>query len=210
MREQGFEYIAADFKTVRRGMVADQSLPGLSEEEFVEKHGFGIATLYTGKFSQLADGYSPGKIGLGERNVQIFKGLSPTDQVAYNYALLGEHTDVTFAVGLEIENFSRCGGCTLKAIQQVFKPEQLKASYYNPRDAMVKNDPRMKAALREYTAEMAQRRIRILCIRMMSKRISELGFTPLPQAAQVRWRNCRSSNGKLSRNSRTTSDEPPK
>ena len=154
MREQGFEYVAADFKTVRKGMVADQSLPGLSEEEFVEKHGFGIATQYTGKAPQFADGYCPGKVGLGERNVQIFKGLSPADQVAYNHTLLGEHTDATFAVGLEIENFSRCGGCTLKAIEQVFKPEQLKASYYNPRDAMIKNDPRMKAALREYAAEM--------------------------------------------------------
>jgi hypothetical protein len=154
MREQGFEYVAADYKTVRKGMGAMMSLPGLSEEEFIEKHGFGIATLYTGAPPQLNEGYSPARVGLGERNVQVYKNLSPADQVAYNRALLGENTDATFAVGLDIENFSRCGGCTLKAIEQVFKPEQLQTTYFNPRDALIKNDPRMKAALREYAGEM--------------------------------------------------------
>jgi hypothetical protein len=154
MREQGFEYVAADYTTVRRGMAADKNLPGLSEEEFIGKYGFGVSTLYTGHSPQLAEGYSPAKVGLGERNVQIYKNLSPADQVAYNRALFGENTDATFAVGLETENFSRTGGCTRKAIEQVFEPEQLKATYYNPKDALVNNHPRMKAALRYYAREM--------------------------------------------------------
>ncbi len=154
MREQGFEYVAADYRTVRRGMNADKTLPGMSEEEFIEKNGYGLSTLYTGMAPQLNTGYSPGRVGLGDRNVEIFKNLSPADQVAYNRALLGENTDATFAVALEIENFSRCGGCTLKAIEQVFKPEQLKASYYNPKDAIINRDPRMRAALRKYSEEM--------------------------------------------------------
>src|SRR5258706_14647660 len=45
MQEQGFRYIAADHNTVRAGMAADKSLPGLSEDEFVKRYGFGIATL---------------------------------------------------------------------------------------------------------------------------------------------------------------------
>jgi hypothetical protein len=154
MRKQGFQYIAADFKTVRQGMNADKVLPGMSEEEFAEAYGFGLATFYTGLPPQLADSYSPGKIGLGERNVQIFQGLPPADQAAYNRALLGENTDATFAVALEIENFSRCGGCTLEAIKKVFKPEQLKTSYYNPLDVLISKDPRMIAALRKYAAGM--------------------------------------------------------
>jgi hypothetical protein len=154
MREQGFEYVAADYRTVRRGMNADKTLPGMSEEEFIEKNGYGLSTLYTGMAPQLNTGYSPGRVGLGDRNVEIFKNLSPADQVAYNRALLGENTDATFAVALEIENFSRCGGCTLKAIEQVFKPEQLKATYYNPKDAIINRDPRMRAALRTYSEEM--------------------------------------------------------
>jgi len=154
MREQGFEYVAADYNTVRKGMAADKNLPGLSEEEFIAKYGFGVSTLYTGQPPQLAEGYSPAKVGLGERNVQIYKNLSPADQVAYNRALFGGNIGETFAVGLETENFSRIGGCTRKAIEQVFEPEQLKATYYNPKDALINKDLRMKAALRKYAAEM--------------------------------------------------------
>ena len=154
MREQGFEYVAADYRTVRKGMTANKSLPGMTEEDFIAKYGFGVATMYTGKPPQLAEGYNPAKVGLGEQNVQIYNNLSPEDQVAYNRALFGENTDATFAVALENEDFSRCGGCTRKAIEQVFKPEQLAATYYNPKDALINQDPRMKAALRKYVAEM--------------------------------------------------------
>ena len=156
MRSHGFEYVAVDAETVRRGMKADKRLPGLEEEEFIAKYGFGIATLYTGEAPQLATGYSPGTIGLGRQNVQIFKNLSPADQVAYNRALFGENSDATFSIALDSENFSRCGGCTREAIEKVFAPEQLRASYYNPKDALVANDPRMKAALREYAAKMRE------------------------------------------------------
>jgi hypothetical protein len=154
MRSQGFQYIAVDYITVRRGMSADKRLPGVSEEEFINKFGLGISTMYTGNAPQLATGYSPAKVGLGERNIQIFENLSPADQVAYNRALFGQNADATFAAGLEAENLSRTGGCTRMVIEQVFKPEQLKATYYNPKDALVNKDPRMKAALREYAAEM--------------------------------------------------------
>ncbi|MGI9434250.1 MAG: hypothetical protein ACR2Q4_05385, partial [Geminicoccaceae bacterium] len=75
-------------------------------------------------------------------------------QIAYNRALLGDNTNETFAVGLETENFSRTGGCTRSAIEQVFDGEQLKASYYNPKDALINKDPRMQAALKEFSADM--------------------------------------------------------
>jgi hypothetical protein len=154
MQKQGFEYVPVDFKTVRKGMVADKSFAGMDETEFVEHYGFGVSTLYTGKAPQLNEGYSPGRIGLGKQNIEIFKKLSPADQVAYNRALLGENMDATFAVSLENENFSRCGGCTLEAIKQVFTEEQRSATYYNPKDAIINKDPRMKAALRKYTEKM--------------------------------------------------------
>jgi hypothetical protein len=154
MQEQGFQYIATDYNTVHAGMKADKSMPGLTEEEFINKYGFGVATMYTGQAPQLTPGYSPARIGLGERNVQIFKSLSPADQTAYNRALFGENMEASFAVALETENLSQTGGCTRKAIEQVFKPEQIKPSYYNPQNAFINNDPRMKAALRKYAAEM--------------------------------------------------------
>jgi hypothetical protein len=154
MHKQGFEYVPNDYKTVHRGMVSDKSLPGMDEKEFVEQYGFGVSTLYTGQPPQLNQGYSPARIGLGERNVEIFKKLSPSDQAAYNRALLGNNVTATFATSLEAENFSRCGGCTLEAIKKVFKPEQLKSTYYNPKDALINKDPRMKAALRSYSEKM--------------------------------------------------------
>jgi hypothetical protein len=135
-------------------MDADKSMPGVGEKEFIRKFGFGLATTYTGEPPQLATGYNPGRVGLGKQNVQTFKGLAPADRVAYNRALFGENTGATFAVSLEIENFSLTGGCTRKAVAQVFKPEQLAATYYNPKDAHINKDPRMKAALRNYAAEM--------------------------------------------------------
>jgi len=151
MREAGFEYVAVDYNTVRRGMVADKSLPGLSEREFIAQYGFGISTLYTGQPPHLATADIPAKIGMGKKNVQIFNNLSPTDQVAYAHTLFGEHTDAAFVVAIEIEDFSRTGGCTGKAIEQVFSPEQLSTSYYNPLDALVNRDPRMVAARTEFT-----------------------------------------------------------
>jgi hypothetical protein len=154
MREQGFEYFAVDYPTVRRGMTADKSLPGVSEDEFIEEYGFGLSTLYTGLPPQLNPGYSPGRLGLGERNIEVFESLSPGDQEAYNLALFGEDVSATFAVGLEAEDFSRCGGCTRKAIEQVFSRDQLAATYYNPVSTVINQDPRMKQALRDYAEEM--------------------------------------------------------
>jgi hypothetical protein len=154
MRQQGFEYVPADFKTIRRGMLADKTLPGIEEEEFIEQHGFGISTFYTGAAPQLSDGYNPARVGLGDQNVHNFKNLSPADQVAYNRALLGRNTDATFAVALEQENFSRCGGCTLEAIKHVFKPDQLGTTYYHPMDVLINKDPRIKAAVRKWSEAM--------------------------------------------------------
>jgi hypothetical protein len=154
MRQEGFQYFAAEYDTVRAGMSADKSLPGVTEEEFINKYGFGVATMYTGQPPQLTNGYSPARIGLGQQNINYFKGLSPADQVAYNRALFGDNVGETFAIALETENFSQCGGCTRNAIGQVFKPEQLKSSYYNPQDTLINSDPRMKAALRKFAAEM--------------------------------------------------------
>ena len=154
MRTQGFQYVAVDYDTVRKGMGADKTLPGMSEAEFIDKYGSGVSTLYTGLPPQLVDGYSPGRVGLGERNVAIFRNLAPADQVAYNRALLGEHVDATFAFTLERENFSRTGGCTRKGVEQAFTEKQMAATYYNTTDALINKDPRMKAMLRKYAIEM--------------------------------------------------------
>ena len=150
MSEAGFEYVAVDYNTVRRGMTSDKSLPGLSERAYIDRYGFGISTLYTGLAPQLADENTPAKIGLGKQNTQIFNSLSPADQVAYNHVLFGENPDATFAVAIETEDFTRTDGCTRAAIEQVFSAEQLTATYVNPKDALIEQDPRMVEALTKF------------------------------------------------------------
>ena len=154
MREQGFQYVAVDYNTVRNGMVADKTMPGVSEEEFISKFGFGVATMYTGEPPQLADGLQPGQGGPGGTERAVFKTLSPADQVAYNRALFGENTDATFAVALETENFRRTGGCTRKAVGAGVQAGAAEATYYNPQDALINKDPRMKASAAKFAAEM--------------------------------------------------------
>ena len=150
MSYAGFEYIAVDYATVRKGMVADKSLPGVSDEVFIAQYGYGISTLYTGHPPQLSEVATPAQIGLGEQNIRIFNSLSPADQAAYNRTLLGESIDATFAVSIEAEDFSRTGGCIRAAVEQVFKGEQLSATYLNPLDALIEQDPRMIAAIEEF------------------------------------------------------------
>jgi len=152
MSDAGFEYVAADYNTVRRGMTSDKSLPGMTEGQFIDQYGYGISTLYTGLAPQLSELRTPAQIGLGEKNVQIFLNLSPADQVAYSHTLFGEHADATFAVALETEDFSRTGGCTRSAIEKFFTPEQMNASFINPFDVLVDKDPRMVAANAEYSS----------------------------------------------------------
>ena len=154
MSDAGFEYVAVDYNTARQGMLADKSLPGLSEKQFFDQYGYGISTLYTGLDPQVADMTTPARIGLGADNLRIFDSLSPADQVAYNHTLFGEHPDATFAVTLEAEDFSRTGGCTRAAIEQVFEPEQLTVTYFNPLDALIAQDPRMIAGLEAWSACM--------------------------------------------------------
>ncbi|MFN8444068.1 MAG: hypothetical protein U0175_25020 [Caldilineaceae bacterium] len=150
MHDAGFEYVAVDYDTARKGMTSDKSMPGVSDEQYIAQYGYGISTLYTGLPPQAADDNTPAKIGLGQQNVDIYNKLSDADKVAYTRTLLGQNTDATFAVTLELEDFSRTGGCTRKAVEQVFTEDQLKATYLNPLDARIEQDPRMLAAVAQF------------------------------------------------------------
>ena len=147
MAEAGFEYVPVDFTTIRKAMVSDKSAPGLSGSEYLSQYGHGITT-------------QPDKpiieIGLGDQNRRTLEGMSEPDQVAYRRTLWGENQDATFAFGMESEDFSRTGGCTRSAIEQVFAPEELAATYFNPADALVLLDPRAQAAMQEFAACMSE------------------------------------------------------
>lgn len=147
MADAGFEYIPVDFSTIRRAMTSDKSAPGLSEAEYRAQYGHGITT-------------QPDKpivtIGLGEQNQRILDGLSEADRVAYERTLWGTDRTATFAFALESENFSRTGGCTRAAVEQLFTPEEMATTYFNPADAYVLQDPRAVAALEAWSQCMSE------------------------------------------------------
>jgi hypothetical protein len=66
--------------------------------------------------------------------------------VAYNRTLFGSNTHADFVFALDEEDFSETGGCTRKAVAEVFTPEQVKGTFVNPKDELVDSDKRFIAA----------------------------------------------------------------
>ena len=141
MADAGFEYSPVDFTTIRSAMSSDKSAPGLSRQEFVERYGFGISTQFDKPMVELS---------LGGQNQRVIDSLGEADRVAYLRTLFGEHTDATYAAGLETEDFSRAGGCTRTAIEQYFTTEEMSASYFNPGDALIEANPRAVQAISDW------------------------------------------------------------
>ncbi len=146
MADAGFEYIPVAFATIRSAMTSDKSAPGFSGSEYRAQYGHGITT-------------QPDKpivtIGLGDQNRRILDSLSEPDRIAYERTLWGQDTSATFAFALESENFSRTGGCTRAAVDQFFTAEETAATYFNPADAYVLQDPRAIEALAAWSECMA-------------------------------------------------------
>lgn len=143
MRDAGFEYVPVDFVTVRRAMLADKSAPGLTDDQYREQFGYGISTQADKPAVDL---------GLGEQNTRIVNDLPESDQVAYLRTLYGENETATFAVTLEAEDFSEIGGCTSTAVEEAFSAEELSATYVNPGDVLIAQDPRVVSATEAWSA----------------------------------------------------------
>src|SRR5436853_128710 len=88
------------------------------DAEFVAQYGYGITTLPPTQ-----------AFGAGEQNTRIYDQLSAADQIAYKRTLWGDNVEATFVIMLENEDFSGAGGCTKKAIHQVYTEEQRNANY---------------------------------------------------------------------------------
>lgn len=145
MQGAGFEYVPIDPVTFRRAMDSLTSVPGLSDEEFVAQYGYGITTLPPTQ-----------EFGAGEENKVIFDALPEADKVAYQRTLWGDNTGATFVIMLENEDFESAGGCTQAAIEEVFAEEQLNPNFTNPFDELVTQDPRMVAALQDWSDCMSE------------------------------------------------------
>jgi hypothetical protein len=141
MNAAGFEYIPVDVKTIEAAQKRVRTEPGYTRRTYKVRWGLGVTTRFDNPVRDT---------GLGP-NLQIYNGLSKADKVAYSRTLWGENPNADFAFTLDEEDFSSTGGCTRKAVSQVFTPAQLKGTYVNPKDVLVDSDPRIVAAHKRWS-----------------------------------------------------------
>ena len=142
MSDAGFGYVALDFASVKQAMDSDQTVAGVSDEDYVKQYGLGITTQFDKPLIVF---------GAGPTNNTYVDGLPESDQVAFHRALWGETPDWNHTRALEEEDFSETGGCTRSAAQQTYTATELGGTYVNPGDQLVDQDPRMIAALKQWS-----------------------------------------------------------
>jgi hypothetical protein len=147
MTEAGFEYVPVDVKTVEAAQARVRMDPGYTRRSYKEKWGLAVTTRFDNPVRD---------VGLGP-NLRIWKRLPKADQEAYSRTLWGDDPTADFVFTLDEEDFSSTGGCTRKAVAQVFTAEQLKGTYVNPKDVLVDSDPRIVDARRNWSKCMRSR-----------------------------------------------------
>jgi hypothetical protein len=145
MAEAGFEYVPASVQDVALAEHADRVQPGYTRDEYKKYWGYGVST----RFDNLAK-----ELELGPQNLRYIESLSEADKVAYERTLYGDDPNASFAFALGDEDFSSTGGCTRKAVEQVFTPEQIRGDYVNPKDVLIEKDPRVAEANAAWVACM--------------------------------------------------------
>ena len=147
MADAGFEYVPVDVQTVEAAQARVRRDPGDTRVGYKEKWGLGVTTRFD---------HPVRDIGLGP-NLKIWKSLPERDQEAYSHTLWGDDPTADFVWTFDEEDFSPTGGCTRKAVAQVFTPAQLKGTYVNPKDVLVESDPRIIEALHNWSKCMRAR-----------------------------------------------------
>ena len=141
MSQDGFQYIALDFASIKKAMDSDQTAVGVPADDFVKQFGLGITTQFDKPLVVF---------GAGPGNSAYLNGLPAAEQVAFRRALWGEAPDWNHARALEQEDFSETGGCTRAAAEQTYSATELSGTYINPGDKLIEQDPRMIAALKQW------------------------------------------------------------
>jgi hypothetical protein len=142
MADAGFEYVPVNVQTVEAAQARVRQDPGLTRKEYKERYGLAVTTRFDNPVRDT---------GLGPENLRIIESLPEASRVAYERTLWGRNTHADFVFALDEEDFSMTGGCTRKAVAQVFTPEQLKGTYVNPKDVLVDSDKRIVAARKAWS-----------------------------------------------------------
>jgi hypothetical protein len=134
MKAQGFEYTPVD-PVARQAALTGKS--NLSDEDFTQQFGYGIATLY-GRGSDQAD-----------PNERIRQSLSPADRRAYDVTLTGGMPEQTYFRAADTGDFTELGGCTKQAADKLFGGAELLTTLQRALDDLdqaIQQDQRMVRA----------------------------------------------------------------
>jgi hypothetical protein len=143
MRAQGFDYVPAD-PFARRAAVTGAG--HLGEEAFLKRFGYGISTLW-GRGGARSD-----------PNRRLRARLAAPDRAAYDQALWGENTGATFQAAVDNGGFSKLGGCTRRATEDVFGGAMVLTRIQSKLarlDQRILEDRRMARALKRWSSCMA-------------------------------------------------------
>jgi hypothetical protein len=146
MAEAGFEYVPVDVRTVEEAQARMRMDPGYTRKTFKQKWGLAVTTRFDNPVRD---------VGLGP-NLRIWRSLPKRAQEAYSRTLWGDNPNADFVWAFDEEDFSATGGCTRRAVAQVFTPAQLKGTYVHPKDVLVESDPRIIEAQDNWTECMRE------------------------------------------------------
>jgi hypothetical protein len=144
MKAQGFDYVPVNPAEQQATLTG---VHGMSEADFNKQFGFGITTLY--------DKQTSAAVGPNER---IRSELDAAGRAAFDKALRGEHTDADFQTALDNGDYSRLGGCTKTAAEQVFGGLENLAALNAKLEELAEKilaDKRMVAAVADWSKCMA-------------------------------------------------------
>jgi hypothetical protein len=143
MKAEGFDYVPVDPVAQRAALLGSGRL---SDEDFINQFGYGISTLW-GRGGAQAD-----------PNARTRAALGPADRRAYDRALWGEHRGATFTDAVDRGDFTKLGGCTRKATEQVFGGAQVLTQVQGKLDSLderILQDQRMVRATERWSRCMA-------------------------------------------------------
>jgi|tagenome__1003787_1003787.scaffolds.fasta_scaffold20732557_2 hypothetical protein len=144
MKNQGFDYVPVDPFAQRAALLGSSRI---SDQDFLKQYGYGISTLW-GRGKPQAD-----------PNERLRATLGAADRKAYDRALWGENSGATFQQAVENGDFTRLGGCTKKATEQVFGGAALLTrlqSRLDQLDDRILEDQRMVRAVEKWSQCMSQ------------------------------------------------------
>jgi hypothetical protein len=143
MKNEGFDYVPVDPVAQRASVLGSARL---SDEDFIDQFGYGISTLW-GRQTRQAD-----------PNARLRASLSRADRRAYDRALWGENRGATFTDAVDRGDFTKLGGCTLKATERVFGGAQVLTQIQGKLDSLderILEDQRMVRAIEKWSQCMA-------------------------------------------------------